>query len=73
VIGLSLAWLIANIFALEGTSRGLLILFGALPPPVIQYMLAERYRQEPQLVAGMVMAGNAFSIVFVPLALYFVM
>jgi predicted permease len=73
IIGIGLAWLITALFSFEGTSKGLLILFGALPPPVIQYMLAERYRQEPQLVAAMVMAGNAFAIVFVPLALYFVM
>ena len=73
LIGLGLAWLIASLLKLEGSSRGLLILFGALPPPVIQYMLAERYRQEPQLVAAMVMAGNAFAIVFVPLALYCVL
>ncbi len=73
IIGLSLAWLISTLFALEGTNKGLLILFGALPPPVIQYMLAEKYRQEPHLVAAMVMAGNAMAIVFVPIALYFVM
>jgi predicted permease len=72
VIGLGLACLIASLLKLEGSSRGLLILFGALPPPVIQYMLAERYRQEPQLVAAMVMAGNALAVIFVPLALYLV-
>jgi predicted permease len=64
-IGLPLAWALG----LEGAAKGQLLLFAALPPAVIQFMLAERYRQEPDKVAAMILLGNALAIVFVPLAL----
>ncbi|HMN91675.1 MAG TPA: AEC family transporter [Hydrogenophaga sp.] len=64
-IGLPLAWALG----LEGAARGQLLLFAALPPAVMQFMLAERYRQEPDKVAAMIMLGNALAILFVPLAL----
>jgi malate permease and related proteins len=32
-------------------------------------MLAERYRQEPERVAAMILLGNALAIVFVPVGL----
>jgi len=65
VIAIPLAWMLG----LEGAARGQLLLFAALPPAVMQFMLAERYRQEPDKVAAMIMLGNALAIVFVPLAL----
>lgn len=65
LIGLPLAWALG----LEGAARGQLILFAALPPAVIQFMLAERYDQEPDKVAAMVLLGNGLAVVCVPLAL----
>jgi hypothetical protein len=35
----------------------------------VQYLLAERYGQEPEKVATMLLLGNALAIVFIPLAL----
>jgi hypothetical protein len=64
-IGIPLAWAMG----LEGAARGQLLLFAALPPAVIQYMLADRYHQEPEKVAASIMVGNALAVVFVPLAL----
>lgn len=64
-IGLPLAWALG----LEGAAKGQLLLFAALPPAVIQFMLAERYQQEPDKVAAMILLGNALAVVFVPIAL----
>ncbi len=49
--------------------QGTLFLFGALPPAVMNYMFAEHYNQEPSKVAAMVLFGNAFSVVSIPIAL----
>jgi len=68
-IGLALALPLAWMLGLQGASKGQLVLFGALPPAVMQFLLAERYRQEPEKVAAMILLGNALAIVFVPLAL----
>jgi predicted permease len=69
MVGLALALPLAWALGLTGESRGQLILFGALPPAVMQFLLAERYRQEPEKVAAMILLGNALAIVFIPLAL----
>ncbi|HZY19425.1 MAG TPA: AEC family transporter [Ramlibacter sp.] len=68
-IGLALALLLAWALGLTGPTRQQLILFGALPPAVMQFLLAERYRQEPERVAAMILLGNALAVIFVPLAL----
>jgi malate permease and related proteins len=47
----------------------LLILFGSLPPAVLNFIVAEQYNQEPAKVASIVMIGNLLAIVFVPLGL----
>jgi predicted permease len=69
VIGLAIALPLAWALGLAGASRGQLILFGVLPPAVMQYFLAERYRQEPEKVAAMILLGNALAVVFVPIGL----
>ena len=69
LIGLAVALPLAWALGLEGAARGQLILFGALPPAVMQFMLAERYRQEPERVAAMILLGNALAVLFIPLAL----
>lgn len=65
LIALPLAWALG----LDDGARGQLILFAALPPAVLQFMLAERYQQEPEKVAAMILLGNALAVVFIPLAL----
>jgi predicted permease len=69
LIGLLVAVPLAWALGLEGMARAQLILFGALPPAVMQYLLAERYEQEPEKVAAMILLGNALAVLFVPLGL----
>lgn len=49
--------------------RALLLVFGALPPAVLNYIFAERYKQEPDLVASMVSIGNLAAVIVLPLVL----
>jgi predicted permease len=69
VIGMAVAVPLAWALGLEGVARAQLILFGALPPAVMQFLLAERYQQEPERVAAMILLGNAVSVIFIPLGL----
>lgn len=69
LIGLLVALVVAQMLGLEGMARAQLLLFGALPPAVMQFMLAERYQQEPERVAAMILLGNALAVLFVPLGL----
>ena len=65
--GLAIATLLAPILGLDPMQQGLLILFGCLPPAVLNFMVAEQFGQEPGKVASIVLIGNLLSIVFVPL------
>ena len=67
--GLAIAALLAPILGLDPMQQGLLILFGSLPPAVLNFMVAEQFGQEPGKVASIVLIGNLLSIVFVPLGL----
>ncbi len=69
VAGLAVALPLAWALGLDANARAQLILFSALPPAVMQFMLAERYHQEPEKVAAMILLGNALAVVFIPLAL----
>ena len=67
--GLAIAALLAPWLGLDRMQQGLLILFGCLPPAVLNFMVAEQFRQEPAKVASIVVIGNILSIVFVPVGL----
>lgn len=49
----------------------MMVLFTMLPPAVMNYLFAERFNIEPVKVASMVLFGNFFSIVTLPLLLTF--
>lgn len=67
--GLLIVWLISPLLGLPPEQQSLLIIFGALPPAVLNYIVAEQYRQEPEKVASIVMLANLGSILVMPLAL----
>lgn len=71
--GMLVAWLIIRLLGLEGRDAAMLLVFGALPPAVLNFLFAERYRQEPQRVASIVLVGNLAALIFLPLALALVL
>lgn len=71
--GMLIAWAITPLLGLEGKQAALLLIYGALPPAVINYVFAERYHQEPAKVASIVLVGNLASIVTLPIALAIVL
>ena len=69
--GMLVAWGYAVLAGLNQTDLDMLFIFGALPPAVSCFIFAERYQQEPEKVASIVMIGNASALFFIPLALAF--
>lgn len=67
--GMAIAWLVAPFLELPPLQYSLLIIFGALPPAVLNYLVAEQYHQEPEKVASIVMLANLGSLIVVLLAL----
>jgi hypothetical protein len=67
--GMLLAASLGIALDLSQRERDMLFVFGALPPAVLNYVFAERYGQEPEQVASIVMIGNVAALLFVSLAL----
>jgi predicted permease len=67
--GIAIAALLGPLLGLTPMQRGLLIIFGSLPPAVLNFMVAEKFRQEPAKVASIVLIGNVMSAAFIPLGL----
>ncbi len=67
--GLAMVWLVLQVLDLPPAQQGLLIVFGALPPAVLNYIVAEQYEQEPEKVASIVMLGNLGALLVMPAAL----
>lgn len=73
VAGVLVALLMNQVLGLTGRDAAMLILFGALPPAVLNYIFAERYHQEPERVASMVLIGNSASLLIIPLTLAWIL
>ena len=71
LIGMALAALAIFLLPLPKDQQAMLLVFGALPPAVLNFIFAERYQQEPEKVASIVLIGNLAAVVFLPLALAF--
>lgn len=69
VAGLAVALLVAPLLRLSPVHQAMLVLFASLPPAVLNFLLAEEYRQEPEKVASIVLVGHLASLIFVPLGL----
>jgi predicted permease len=72
-IGLGLTTGIALLLGLHGQERAMLLLYGALPPAVLNYIFAERYFQGPDEVSAIVIVGNIAAVAIIPLVLAFVL
>ncbi len=58
---------------LPGEQASILLLFAALPPAVINFLVAERFNQEPQKVASIVLIANFASILVIPTVLWVIL
>ncbi|HEY5310562.1 MAG TPA: AEC family transporter [Casimicrobiaceae bacterium] len=67
--GLAMAAVLGPVLGLTHMQQGLLIIFGSLPPAVLNFMVAEQFKQEPAKVASIVLIGNVLSAAFIPLGL----
>lgn len=72
-VGFCIAFALVMLFEFTAVQAGSLLLFGALPPAVMNFLFAERFNQEPKSVASIVLLGNLFAMITLPLALAYVL
>lgn len=73
IAGMLIAAAVIQLLGLHGREAAMLLVFGALPPAVLNFLFAERYKQEPERVASIVLIGNLAALLFLPLALAMVL
>lgn len=73
VAGLLIAWSALLFLDLPEVQAAQLLVFAALPPAVLNFMLAERYNVEPRKVAAVVLLGNLASLAIIPAVLLWVL
>jgi len=69
VSGILLTWMLSILLGLHGAEKAILIIYGSLPPAMINYVFAERYKQHPDEVAAVVLIGNIAAVLVLPIVL----
>lgn len=71
--GLLAGLAIAELFGLEGTVRGVLLLQSTMPVAIFNYVFALRYKREPDDVAAAIILSTAISFATMPFLLVLVL
>lgn len=71
VLGFSIAFAVGWLFDLDGTSRAVLVLQGAMPAAVFSYLFAARYDRAADDVAGIVLVSTVLAALLMPLLVTF--
>lgn len=69
--GVLLVLVVRPFLELTPLQSSLFLVFGVLPPAVLNFLVAEQYQQEPTKVASIVLLGNLATVVTVPVILAF--
>ena len=56
-----------------GVNRQVLLLYGALPAAVINFVLTEKYRRDPALAASIVVISTFLSILTIPIVFWLIL
>jgi predicted permease len=65
--GFAAANIAVHLTGAEGVNRQVLLIYGSLPSAVVNFILTEKYRQDPSLAASIIVLGTLISIVTIPI------
>jgi len=71
--GFAAASLAVMLIGAEGVNRQVLLLYGCLPAAVVNFVLTEKYRQDPELAASIVVLSTFISVVTIPIVFWLIM
>jgi predicted permease len=66
-LGFIFSLLAIKILNIEGLLAKVIILQASMPPAIFNFVLAEKYKQNSQAVASIILAGTLISVVTLPL------
>jgi hypothetical protein len=71
--GFGAANLAVILIGAEGVNRQVLLLYGCLPSAVVNFVLTEKYRQDPELAASIVVLSTFISVVTIPIVFWLIL
>lgn len=71
--GFAAAYLAVHLIGAEGVNRQVLLLYGALPAAVVNFVLTEKYRQDPALAASIVVISTFISVFTIPVVFWLIL
>lgn len=73
LLGFAVGVGVAELYGLTGVLRGVIIIEGAMPAAVFNFLLAARYDRHPEDVAGAILVSTLLSFLTMPALLLFVL
>jgi predicted permease len=71
--GFAAANIAVNLIGADGVNRQVLLLYGSLPAAVVNFVLTEKYRQDPGLAASIVVISTFISVLTIPIVLWLIL
>lgn len=71
--GFLTAFIVVQLIAAEGINRQVLLLYGALPAAVINFVLTEKYGKDPELAASIVVLSTFISVLTIPMVFWLIL
>jgi predicted permease len=71
--GIAAAYIAVNLVGADGINRQVLLLYGSLPAAVINFILTEKFGQDPNLAASIVVLSTFFSVITIPLLFWLIL
>lgn len=70
LVGLTAGLLCVYLFNLRGIAANIVLLQATMPPAVFNFILCEKFSQNPELAASIIFAGTILAMLTIPLLLY---
>jgi predicted permease len=71
--GFAAATIAVHLIGAEGVNRQVVLLYGSLPAAVINFILTEKFGQDPDLAASIVVLSTILSVVTVPMVFWLIL
>jgi len=67
------AYIAVTIIGAQGINRQILLLYGSLPAAVVNFILTEKYGQDPELAASIVVLSTFISVLTIPCVFWYIL
>jgi hypothetical protein len=71
--GLAAGYAVVTLLDIDGLNRQIILLYSSLPSAVVNFVLTEKYNQDPQLAASIILLTTLISVATIPLVLWLIL